>query len=105
MRRFAVWTTKSDYYLLKFGDSECSSAELEMTYYDLAIAAGINMMPSKLYSVEGNNHFMTKRFDREDGDVKHHIQTFCALKHFDFNEVLSFSYEQLFQTMRELKLT
>jgi serine/threonine-protein kinase HipA len=48
---------------------------------------------------------MTKRFDREGGETKHHIQTFCALKHFDFNLVNSFSYEQLFQAMRELKLT
>jgi serine/threonine-protein kinase HipA len=47
---------------------------------------------------------MTKRFDRENGTLKHHIQTFCAMKHFDFNQVTSFSYEQLFQTMREIKL-
>jgi serine/threonine-protein kinase HipA len=32
------------------------------------------------------------------------VQTFCALQHFDFNQVNSFSYEQLFQTMRVLKL-
>jgi serine/threonine-protein kinase HipA len=48
---------------------------------------------------------MTKRFDRESADIKHHIQTFCAIKHFDFNAVNSFSYEQLFQTMRELRLS
>nr|MBA3285710.1 HipA domain-containing protein [Nitrosopumilus sp.] len=40
----------------------------------------------------------------EDSSVKHHIQTFCAMKHFDYNLVTSYSYEQLFQTMRELKL-
>jgi serine/threonine-protein kinase HipA len=48
---------------------------------------------------------MTKRFDREGGDVKHHVQTFCAMKHFDYNQVTGFSYEQLFQCMRELKLS
>jgi serine/threonine-protein kinase HipA len=48
---------------------------------------------------------MTKRFDRDEGNTKHHIQTFCALTHFDYNHVTSFSYEQLFQTMRELRLT
>ena len=47
---------------------------------------------------------MTKRFDREKGSIKHHIQTFCALQHYDFNEVRSYSYEQLFQTMRMLRL-
>lgn len=48
-----------DYYLLKFGDSRYSSAELEMTYYELATKAGIDMMPSDLYLVENNNHFIT----------------------------------------------
>ena len=52
----------------------------------------------------GRAHFMTKRFDRGEGNVKHHTQTWCALKHVDFNEVASYSYEQLFQTMRELRL-
>jgi serine/threonine-protein kinase HipA len=77
---------------------------VEMAYYNMAKACGINMMPSKLLEENGRAHFMTKRFDREGGETKHHIQTFCALKHFDFNLVNSFSYEQLFQTMRELKL-
>jgi serine/threonine-protein kinase HipA len=78
---------------------------IEMAYYNMAIACGINMMPSMLLEENGRAHFMTKRFDREGSNTKHHIQTFCAIKHFDFNLVNSFSYEQLFQTMRELKLT
>ena len=78
---------------------------VEMAYYNMAIVCGIEMMPSRLLEENGRAHFMTKRFDREGGDIKHHIQTFCALKHFDYNLVTSFSYEQLFQTMRELKLS
>jgi serine/threonine-protein kinase HipA len=78
---------------------------VEMAYYNMATACGIEMMPSILLEENGRAHFMTKRFDREGGGIKHHIQTFCALKHFDFNLVNSFSYEQLFQTMRELKLS
>ena len=62
------------------------------------------MMPSRLLEENGRAHFMTKRFDREGSAIKHHIQTFCAMKHFDFNAVTSFSYEQLFQAMRELKM-
>lgn len=77
---------------------------VEMAYYNMARACGIDMMPSLLLKENERAHFMTKRFDREGGETKHHIQTFCALKHFDFNLVSSFSYEQLFQTMRELKL-
>ena len=77
---------------------------VEMAYYNMAIACGIEMMPSRLMEENGRAHFMTKRFDRDGGSTKHHIQTFCAIKHFDYNAVSSFSYEQLFQTMRELKL-
>jgi serine/threonine-protein kinase HipA len=78
---------------------------VEMAYYNMAVACGIDMMPSMLLEENGRAHFMTKRFDRENGNTKHHIQTFCAIKHYDFNAVNSFSYEQLFQTMRELKLS
>ncbi|MES2778562.1 MAG: type II toxin-antitoxin system HipA family toxin [Bacteroidota bacterium] len=78
---------------------------VEMAYYNMATACGIEMMPSRLLEENGRAHFMTKRFDREGAETKHHIQTFCALKHFDFNLVNSFSYEQLFQTLRELKLS
>lgn len=77
---------------------------VEMAYYNMAKACGIEMMPSKLLEENDRAHFMTKRFDREENNIKHHIQTFCAIKHFDYNLVNSFSYEQLFQTMRELKL-
>jgi len=86
-----------DYYLLKFGNSEYSSAELEMTYYELATAAGISMMPSELYPVEGNNHFMTKRFDR-DGENKIYTQTLAAI-YPDTD-----SYEQLISVCRKLHL-
>lgn len=78
---------------------------VEMAYYNMAVACGIDIMPSMLLEENGRAHFMTKRFDREGGDIKHHIQTLCAINHYDYNEVTSFSYEQLFQTMRELKLS
>jgi len=78
---------------------------VEMAYYNMATACGIEMMPSRLLEENSRAHFMTKRFDREGSDIKHHLQTFCAMKHFDYNAVHSFSYEQLFQTMRELKLS
>ena len=68
-----------------------------MTYYELATTAGINMMPSELYSVEGNNHFMTKRFDR-DGEKKVHTQTLAAI-YPDAD-----SYEQLITVCRKLHL-
>ena len=86
-----------DYCLIKFGNSQYSSAELEMAYYELATRAGINMMPSELYEVDGNNHFMTQRFDRKDGK-KIHTQTLAAIS------PEADSYEQLMTVCRKLHL-
>ena len=101
-----------EHWLLKLdGVSEVQVGEtrgygcLEYAYYLMARDCGIEMMPSKLFEENGRAHFMTKRFDREGSYIKHHIQTLCAMKHFDYNRITSYSYEQLFQTMRELKLT
>ena len=86
-----------DYCLLKFGNTQYCSAELEMTYYELATMAGIRMMPSELYHVDGNNHFITRRFDR-DGEKKIYTQTLAAI-----NPEAN-SYGQLIDTCRKLHL-
>jgi len=102
---FEHWLIKLDGVSdVQLGNSH-GYGRVEMAYYHMALACGIRMMPSRLMEENGRAHFMTKRFDRENGDVKHHVQTFCALKHFDYNLINSFSYEQLFQCMRELRLT
>ena len=86
-----------DYYILKFGDKNRSSAELEQTYYEMARAAGINMMESRLFEVDGINHFLTKRFDRNETG-KLHIQTLAAM------EPEADTYEKLFAVCRRLHL-
>jgi serine/threonine-protein kinase HipA len=101
---FEHWLIKLDGVSdIQLGSSK-GYGRVEMAYYLMALDCGIEMMPSRLLEENDRTHFMTKRFDREDGTIKHHIQTFCALKHYDYNLVNSFSYEQLFQTMRELRL-
>ena len=101
---FEHWLIKLDGVSdAQFGESN-GYGNVEMAYYKMATDCGIDMMESRLLEENGRAHFMTKRFDREAGDKKHHIQTFCAMQHYDFNEVNSFSYEQLFQTMRILRL-
>lgn len=84
--------------ILKFGDPKRSTAELEMTYYQMARECGINMMDSELKAIEGCAHFMTERFDRRNGE-KMHLQTLAALTH----EVDS--YEGLILVCRKLGLT
>jgi len=75
-----------------------------MAYYLMALDCEIDIMPSRLIEENSRAHFMTLRFDRTPQGEKHHVQTFCAMKHYDFNLTNHFSYEQLFQTMRELRL-
>jgi serine/threonine-protein kinase HipA len=102
---FEHWLIKLDGVSdVQLGSSQ-GYGKVEMAYYTMAKACGIDMMPSRLLEENGRSHFMTKRFDREGSETKHHVQTFCAMKHFDYNLIRSFSYEQLFQCMRELKLT
>lgn len=86
-----------DYCILKFGDPERSSAELEMAYYMMAEAAGISMMPCELIGVEGCMHFITRRFDR-DRERKLHMQTLAAL----YPE--ADSYEKLLMVCRKMRL-
>jgi serine/threonine-protein kinase HipA len=101
---FEHWLIKLDTISdIQFGEST-GYGRIEMAYYLMAKACEIEMMECRLMEENGRAHFMTKRFDREDGDIKHHIQTLCAMQHYNFNQITSFSYEQLFQTMRLLKL-
>lgn len=101
---FEHWLIKLDGVSdTQFGTSH-GYGRVEMAYYLMAKACGIDMMESQLLEENDRAHFMTKRFDREGNDTKHHIQTFCAMQHFDYKQLNSFSYEQLFQTMRQLGL-
>lgn len=101
---FEHWLLKLDTVSdVQFGESS-GFGRIEMAYYLMAKACQIDMMESRLLEENGRAHFMTKRFDREGGDQKHHVQTLCAMQHYDFNQITSFSYEQLFQTMRLLRL-
>jgi serine/threonine-protein kinase HipA len=77
---------------------------VEMAYHLMAKDCGIEMTECRLLEENGRAHFMTRRFDRPAGKEKLHVQSLYAMQHYDFNDVLSFSYEQLFQTMRQLRL-
>ena len=87
----------------QFGESS-GWGRVEYAYYLMAKECGINISECQLLEENGRAHFMTKRFDRE-GNIKHHVQTLCGIQHYDFNDMDGYSYEQVFQTMRILKLT
>ena len=61
------------------------------------------MSECKLLSEGERNHFMTKRFDRVNGD-KLHMQSLGGMLHIDYNEPGLCSYEMAALTARRLGL-
>lgn len=103
-----------EHWLMKFDgvsnnkDHEISDPQgygvVEFAYSKMAAAAKVNMNPCHLLEEGGRRHFMTRRFDRDDAGEKMHMQSLCAIAHYDFNEPMSYSYEQAFLVMRQLQL-
>lgn len=103
-----------EYWLLKFDgvkgnkDKELEDPKgfgaIEYAYHRMAVAAGIAMSECRLLEENGRRHFMTKRFDRLPGGEKLHMQSLCALAHYDFNEAGAYGYEQCLMVMRQLDL-
>lgn len=89
-------------------DKECADplgfSKIEYTYYQMALKAGINMNETTLLKDGKLSHFMTKRFDRDGQGAKLHMQTLCAMRHFDFNIAGRHSYEEAMMTIQQLKL-
>ena len=78
--------------IIKFDEhSDVPTTRIEYSYYLMAKDAGLKMMPSFLMEGEKAAHFLTERFDRQDGK-KIHIQTLAAMN------PSSDSYEDLFDT-------
>ncbi|MEC3965135.1 type II toxin-antitoxin system HipA family toxin [Flagellimonas halotolerans] len=100
-----------EHFILKFdgvtnkelGDPQ-GYGKIEYAYYLMAIDCGIEMMPSQLLKENGRAHFMTKRFDRTGQGEKLHMQTLCALAHFDYRKPGVHGYEDALDIMRKLKL-
>ena len=104
-----------EHYLLKFdGIAHTNNTQetfgdpvgygvMEYVYFLMAKDAGIDMTECRLLDEGSRRHFVTKRFDR-CGDKKFHTQTLTAIDHVDYHQPGSYSYEQLFQIARKLRL-
>lgn len=102
---FEHWLIKLDGVSgAQFGESY-DWGRVEYAYYLMAKECGLEMMECELLEENGRAHFLTRRFDREGSNIKHHIQTLCGIQHFDYSNLFGYSYEQVFQTMRLLRLT
>ena len=103
-----------EYWLLKFDgvsgnkDKELEDPKgygaIEYAYSLMAKAAGLQMSQCRLLEENGRRHFMSRRFDRRTGGEKIHMQSLCALAHFDFNQAGAYAYEQALLVIRQLNL-
>lgn len=101
-----------DYWLLKLdGVSENKDKELndpkgygriEYAYSLMAKDCQIEMTECRLLEENGRAHFMTKRFDRLENGDKLHMQSLCAIAHYDFNMARAYSYEQAMDVIRHV---
>lgn len=100
-----------EYWLIKFDGFDSNAKPVnpanygrrEFAFHKCILDAGISMTPCRLLEENGRAHFMTKRFDRTNSG-KVHMQTLCALGHFDFRSPGAYSYEQAFSLQRKLGL-
>lgn len=101
-----------DYYIIKLDGVSATAGfretenygRLEYSFSRLVQACGIDMTECSLIEENGRAHFLTKRFDRVNGE-KVHMQTLCGIAHFDYRLLRAYSYEQAFAVMRGLRLT
>ena len=106
--------TGYDYWLMKFdnvtknGDHGLEDKPeytlIEYAYYLMAKKAGVTMNECRLYESAGEHHFMTKRFDRENGR-KLHMQSLGALAHISYQEPGICGYELAAMYMKEVGIS
>jgi len=99
------------YWIIKFdgvnddalGDPK-EFGRIEYAYHCMAKDAEIEMTECRLMLENDRAHFMTKRFDRTDDAEKIHMQSLCAIGHYDFNLPRQCSYETALSTCQQLGL-
>ena len=103
-RGFEHWLLKFDGAKdIEFGETE-GFGRIEYGYYLMARDAGIKMTNCRLLEENGRAHFMTRRFDRVNGK-KLHLQSLCAIAHYDFNMPGAYGYEQALMIMRKMRIS
>lgn len=75
---------------------------VEFAYSLMATSAGVEMSECRLLPEGPRTHFMTRRFDRDDGGRRVHMQTLCGISALDFNAAGAHSYAQYLGVIDEL---
>lgn len=86
----------------EFGKSQ-GWGRVEYAYFLMAREAGVAISECQLLEEGGRAHFMTRRFDRQEGQ-KIHMATLCAMDHLDYRQIATHDYDQLFSVLERLGL-
>jgi len=96
-----------EHWLVKFSARRDAphAGPVEYAYSLMARAAGIEMMPARLFTVKKGRStrrwFGVRRFDRAEGNRRFHVHTFANLVHINFR-IPSADYADLFKITRAL---
>jgi serine/threonine-protein kinase HipA len=96
-----------EHWMVKFSSKEHrrDAGPIEYAYSLMAKTAEIDMPPTRLFELKFGSsiqrHFAVKRFDREEGNRRLHVQTFASLIHTNFR-IPSTDYQDLFKVTRAL---
>lgn len=109
---FAAPRPGDEHWLIKFdGVGELGAPDktpkpynrIEYAYSLMARSAGLDVPETRLFEERGFAHFLSKRFDRENGR-RIHLHSLGGMQHVDYNAPGHFSYEQYLRTVLALGL-
>jgi serine/threonine-protein kinase HipA len=109
---FAVPQPGDEHWIIKFdGVGELGAPDetpkpynrIEYAYSLMARSAGLDVPETRLFEERGFTHFLSRRFDREDGR-RLHLHSLGGMQHVDYNAPSHFSYEQYLRTVLALGL-
>ncbi len=86
-------------------ENKSTYSKLEYIYYLLARKSGINIMDCYLLESNGKQHFITKRFDRDNDGKAYHVHSLAGLLHIDYAKPRVLGYEDLLRTAVRLNAT
>ena len=94
-----------EHWIIKFTPPEYPyRGRCEYKIMQKARAAGIATSECRIYELDGLEHFMTRRFDR-DGQTRYHVQTLAALAHLPTGMGSdTCSYDHIFSVIDDLRL-
>jgi serine/threonine-protein kinase HipA len=101
---FEHWMIKFDGITNRLLGDPRGYSRIEYAYNLMALHCGVHVPESTLLESGDRAHFLTRRFDRVNGNEKLHVVPLCHLAHMDYHDPTAWSYEKAFEVMRLLRL-